>query len=153
MMQHNWIFQLASEPTADAQASILQELTAFVANWKAHGSPVLGRAELRHGRFVVVMAEPGHASGCSIDAMNKGVADILTRHDIALLGPEHVFFRDSDGSLAHIDFKEVRAAILAGRLQAQTIVFDATMGQSNDLACWEVPLEQTWMARFIAQKA
>lgn len=99
------------------------------------------------------MAEPGHASGCSIDAMNKGVTDILTRHDIALLGPEYIFFRDSDGSLAHIDFKEVRAAILAGRLQAQTIVFDATMGQSNDLARWEVPLEQTWMARFIAQSA
>ncbi len=151
-MQHNWIFQLATAPTAETKSAILQELDAFVAVWKAHGSPVPGRAELRHERFVVVMAEPGHASGCSIDSMTKGVMDILTKYEIAVLGPENVCFQTQNGSIEHVDFKEVRAAIQSGRLTADTIVFDSTMGQSNDLARWEVPLHATWMGRFVPQQ-
>jgi hypothetical protein len=152
-MQHLWIFQLATAPSAEAKILILNQLEAFVAVWKAHGAPVPGSVSLRHDRFVVVMAEPGHASGCSIDSMTKGVTEILTQHDIAVLGPERVFFKEADGSIADIDFKEVKAAILAGRLSADSIVFDSTMGQTNELDRWEVQLQTTWMGRFLPQRA
>lgn len=151
-MQHVWIFQLALAPSDATKAAILHELDAFMAVWKAHGSPVPGKAEIKHDRFVVVVAEPGHASGCSIDSMTKGVNDILSKQGIAVLGPENVFFRENDGNLAHVDFKEIRGAVQSGRLHADTIVFDSTMGQSNDLTRWEVPLHTTWMARFVPQK-
>ena len=101
-MRHVWIFQLASAPTESQKASILPQLEAFVAIWKAHGAPVPGEVSLRHERFVVVQAEPGHASGCSIDSMNKGVHEILTAAGIEILGPERVFFREIDGSIASI---------------------------------------------------
>jgi hypothetical protein len=86
-MQHIWIFQLAAAPSSTVQASIMQALDGFLAVWKAHGSPVPGKAEMRHDRFIVVMAEPGHASGCSIDAMTKGVNEILQNHQQEVLGP------------------------------------------------------------------
>jgi hypothetical protein len=151
-MRHIWIFQLGSAPVEASKATLLQELDAFIAVWKAHGSPVPGTAELRHDRFVVVQAEPDHASGCSIDSMTKGVQEILSRHGLEVLGAERVFYRASDGSIQHIDFKEAKAAIADGRLQAGTILFDSTLGNSNDLSRWEVPMEQTWMARFLVQR-
>ncbi len=152
-MRHVWIFQLASAPTESQKASILPQLEAFVAVWKAHGAPVPGEVSLRHERFVVVQAEPGHASGCSIDSMNKGVHEILTAAGIEILGPERVFFREIDGSIAHIDFKEAKPAILSGRLGANSVVFDSTLGNSNDLGRWETTLDQTWLGRFLPQQA
>ena len=152
-MQHVWIFQLATAPSSSAKSSILAELDAFIAVWKAHGSPVPGVSEMRYDRFVIVQAEPGHASGCSIDAMTKGVNDILARHAVATLGPERICFKEADGSIADIDFKEAKGAILSGRLQADSTIFDSTMGQSNDLGRWEVPLQASWMGRFLPQRA
>ena len=152
-MRHVWIFQLASAPTDSQKSLILPQLEAFVAVWKAHGAPVPGEVSLRHERFVVVQAEPGHASGCSIDSMNKGVNDILANAGIEVLGPERVFFREGDGSIAHIDFKEAKSAILAGRLSANSTVFDSTLGNTNELERWETTLDQTWLGRFLPQKA
>jgi hypothetical protein len=152
-MRHIWIFQLAVSPTDSQKALILPQLEAFVAVWKAHGAPVPGEVSLRHERFVVVQAEPGHASGCSIDSMNKGVNDILANAGIEVLGAERVFFRESDGSIAHIDFKEVKSAIISGRLNANSTVFDSTLSNSNDLQRWETTLDKTWMGRFLPQKA
>jgi hypothetical protein len=152
-MQHIWIFQLAVAPSEATKALVLQQLDAFTAVWKAHGAPVPGKAEMRHDRFVVVVAEPGHATGCSIDSMTKGVTDILAHQNLEILGPERIFFKGAGGQLDHIDFKEVRAAILDGRLSPATTVFDSTMGQTNDLSRWELPLDQTWMGRFLPQKA
>jgi hypothetical protein len=152
-MRHVWIFQLASAPTDSQKSLILPQLEAFVAVWKAHGAPVPGEVSLRHERFVVVQAEPGHASGCSIDSMNKGVNDILANAGIEVLGPERVFFREVDGNIAHIDFKEAKSAILAGRLSADSTVFDSTLGNTNELNRWETTLDQTWLGRFLPQKA
>lgn len=152
-MQHIWIFQLATAPSAAAKSSILDELSSFVAVWKAHGAPVPGAVELRHDRFVIVQATPGHASGCSIDSMTKGVTDILRQHGLQVLGAERVLFRDADGSIADMDFKDARAHVASGRIHADTIVFDSTMGQSNDLNLWEVPMHKTWLGRFLPQRA
>lgn len=152
-MRHVWIFQLGSEPSAAVTAQLLADLNAFVAVWKAHGTPVPGSVDIRHGRFVIIQAEPGHASGCSIDSMTKGVTEILQKAGLEVLGPERVFFKDAAGAVAHIDFKEAKAALLDGRMNAETTVFDSTLGNSNELSRWEVPSHQTWLARFIPLKA
>jgi hypothetical protein len=152
-MRHVWIFQMAAAPSAAQKASIIPQLEAFVAVWKAHGAPVPGEVSLRHEHFVIVQAEPGHASGCSIDSMNKGVNDILAQAGIEVLGPERVFFREADGGIGHIDFKEAKAAILSGRLNAGSTVFDSTLGNTNDLSRLETTLDKTWLGRFLPQKA
>jgi hypothetical protein len=152
-MRHVWIFQLGTAPAQAARAQLLQELDAFIAVWKAHGSPVPGTAELRHDRFIIVQAEPDHASGCSIDSMTKGVNEILAKHGLEVLGADRILYRAADGSIQNMDFKDAKAAIAAGTLKPDTIIFDSTLGNSSDLSRWEVPLEKTWMVRFLTQRA
>ena len=110
-------------------------------------------ASFPHDHFLVVQAVPGTTSGCSIDAMTKGVEGILSRTSVDVLGPDQVFFREKDGTIAHLDFRNIKAAVLSGRLTADSTVFDASMGQGSDLRKWEVPLSATWMSRFLLQTA
>lgn len=152
-MQNVWIFQLASAPTAESKHKMLEELDGFMAVWKAHGAPVPGEAKLHYDRFVVVHATPGHASGCSIDAMNKGVSDILGNYGLTVLGADQIFFKQDDGSIDYVDFRDAKSSILAGKLNANTIIFDSSLGQASDLSKWEQPLSQTWLGRFLPQSA
>jgi hypothetical protein len=152
-MQHIWIFQLSRTLSSAEKGLISLEIDRFLAQWKSHGAPVPGTASFPHDHFIVVEAVPGTTSGCSIDAMTKGVEGILSRTSIDLLGADRVFFRDQDGKIAHLDFRDIKAAVVHGRLKSDSIVFDASMGQSNDLRKWEVPLSATWMARFLLQTA
>lgn len=152
-MQHTWIFQLGA-PLHPAQATqITQGLNALVAEWKAHGTPVPGHGEVRYDRFVVVQATPGSTSGCSIDSMTRGVETLLQAAGTEVLAPNFVFFREADGSLAFLDFREIAAGIAAGRLHADTTIYDGTMGQTNDLSKWEVALKDSWLARYLPQEA
>jgi hypothetical protein len=153
MMQHTWVFQLSRALTEAEAAQVQVELDRFLAQWKSHGAPVPGTAEIPYRHFIVVQAVPGTTSGCSIDAMNKGVEGILAKTNISLLGPERVFYRNAQGNIDHVDFRSLSAAILAGHLGADTHVFDSSLGQKGDLAKWEVRLSDTWMQRFLPQKA
>jgi hypothetical protein len=152
-MQHVWVFQLDKSPSQAAKERIENQLAKYMVQWKSHGSPVPGEAEIRYDRFVLVQAEPGHASGCSIDSMNRGVSDILLAEGIEVLGPEHIFYKGNDGSINTIDFRDVKTAILDGSLNAETIIFDSSMGQSTDLRRWEVQLQDSWLGRFLPQNA
>jgi hypothetical protein len=151
-MQNVWIFQLDSALPETTKAVLLPQLQRFVADWKSHGAPVPGDVSMAHDRFVIVRADPGHASGCSIDSMTKGISEILASHGRHVMGPEFVLFRDGNGGISHLDFREVRDALLSGRLHAHTMVFDSSLGNSNDLSRWEQPLHQTWMGRFLPQE-
>ena len=146
-MQHTWIFQLAEDIPADQQAPLQASLVRLTADWKAHGAPVPGEADIRHDRFVVVQAEPGSTSGCSIDAMTHGVEDLLSQAQLRLLPPNYIFFRHDDGTLDHLDFRDMPEAIRDGRLHAGTIVYDSSLNQTNDLKRWEVKLQDSWLAR------
>ena len=152
-MQNIWIFQLASAPSEGDKAKMIEELDAFMAVWKAHGAPVPGEASIRYDRFVVVRATPGHASGCSIDAMNKGVSDILGNYGLTVMGADQIFFKDAAGNIDYFDFRDAKSSILTGKLNANTIVFDSSTALKSNLEEWEVPLGKTWLGRFLPQSA
>lgn len=152
-MQHNWIFQLKASATEEQQSQIQGHLDALMASWKAHGTPVPGQAEIRHDRFIVVQATPGATSGCSIDSMTHGVEDILRAAGLELLPHGNILYRAADGSIADLNFREVGAAVREGHLQPDTLIFDATLGQVNDLSRFEVLLKDSWMSRYLPAEA
>lgn len=148
-MQHIWIFQLKNALSAAEQAPLQQSLDQLTADWKAHGAPVPGQAEIRYDRFVIVQAAPGSTSGCSIDSMTRGVEALLAQRQAEVLSPNYIFYRNAEGALAQVDFREVAAAIAAGTLTADTVIYDSTLGQSHDLSRWEVKLSDSWLSRYL----
>ena len=79
MYQKIWFFSLLS-PIDTAQSARLSDLfSQFLSQWRSHGTPVEGTFEVLHNRFILIKGavEGDTPSGCSIDAMRKGVTQIL----------------------------------------------------------------------------
>jgi len=148
-MQHTWVFQLAKEIAGQEADRLMQRMDAFLSQWKAHGTPVPGTAEIQFQRFLVVQALPGSTSGCSIDAMTREVHQILGEMGVEIWGPETVFFLEENGQLGWVDFRNLESICQSGQLHAESIVFDSSLGQQGDIRLWKVPLKSTWMNRFL----
>ncbi|MDX2284324.1 MAG: hypothetical protein NW241_09185 [Bacteroidia bacterium] len=155
MQQYTWIYSLGQPLDTAAESRLRAGLEAFVQRWKTHGEPVRGAFDVRHGRFVLVQADPQdhRPSGCSIDSMRKAVEETLRAQDLSVLDPGILFYRDAEGAICQLHHRELKSAIETGLLHAGTPVFDHTLGQSDDLSRWEVPLSSTWMARFLKPEA
>jgi hypothetical protein len=155
MQQYTWIYSLGQPLDAAAESRLRAGLEAFIQRWKTHGDPVRGAFDVRHGRFVIVQADPQdlRPSGCSIDSMRKAVEETLRAQGLEALDPGVLFYRDGSGAICQLHHRGLKQALETGLLHAATPVFDHTLGQSDDLSRWEVPLSATWMARFLKPEA
>lgn len=154
MQLYTWFFPLA-QPVGEAQKALLQaDLDGFAAQWESHGTPVEGLITLRYDRFVVIQANPGDSrpSGCSIDSLKRGVEAILNGHQLQWLDPAWVFYREGTDQIQAVKFNQIPALLEEGKISPETIVFDNTLNQSDDLSRWEVPLQDTWLRRYLTSK-
>lgn len=151
MQSNTWIFSLAQAVNDSVASDLSQDFGAFQAQWKSHGTPVSGLIALHHQRFVVIQskADESRPSGCSIDSLRRGVTAILQQHRLEWLEGGEVFYRDVAGDIKMVHFQQIETLIEEGILLPETIVFDHSLSNSDDLGLWEVPLNQTWMKRFL----
>lgn len=148
-MQHTWIFQLSADLSPEQENAVNAGVKLFLGNWKSHGHPVTGTGGVKHHRFIILQAEEGSTSGCSIDSMTREMEQILSALKLQLLDSAHILYRRPDESLGQIHFREVKTAIENGILSPETIIFDISMGQTSDLNRFELPLSQSWMGKYL----
>jgi hypothetical protein len=147
-----WVFA-APHPLADADAqSLLARVDAFLARWAAHGAPVVGARDLRHGQFLLVAADERATgvSGCSIDSLFHALADLEREMGTDLRRTSgFVFYRDAAGVVHAAERPEFRRIAAAGQVADDTPVFDNTVGSVGDLRAgrWETRLRDAWHAR------
>jgi hypothetical protein len=73
-----WIYQ-SDRPFNNSETfGIGKALNDFVANWKSHGVPVKGYANIFFDQFIILMAdeEATGVSGCSIDSSVHVIQEI-----------------------------------------------------------------------------
>lgn len=152
MQSHTWFFSLKDELSKEQLEALQVDFDRFTAQWKTHGKPVDGLIRLRHKRFVIAQANPGddRPSGCSIDSLRRGIGEILQKHQLKTLDNGYVFFVDEEGNVQEVHFRELPQYIKGGRLGANTVVLDHSLSQTDDLEKWEVPLQSTWLKRFLS---
>ena len=65
-----WIYQASRRFTLSEALEIEPLLNELVSNWKSHGAPVTGYANLFFGQFIILMADEKATgvSGCRIDS-------------------------------------------------------------------------------------
>ncbi|MEO0473676.1 MAG: hypothetical protein AAF206_28955, partial [Bacteroidota bacterium] len=107
--------------------------------------------QIRHQQFVIIQSNPADArpSGCSIDSLKRGVSDILVQRGHEVVDASQVFYRNKEGAVELVDFRQVKEKVSAGDLTANSIVFDHSLSQSDDLNKWEVAMKDTWLNRYL----
>ena len=151
MQQYTWIYSLNDTLSAVQNEALTAQFQAFSQNWKSHGTPVEGTVNIHYQRFVIVQADmrSERPSGCSIDSMRKTVENVLKEQGFFYTDASQIHYRNAGNEIAFVSFREVVNLLANEEMNENTVIFDNTLSNSDDLNKWEVPLAQTWLKRFL----
>jgi hypothetical protein len=147
-----WIYQ-ASRLFLLSEALVIEEmLERFVLDWKSHGTPVKGYANLFYGQFIVLMADESATgvSGCSTDSSVRLIKDIEQRFGVAMFDRLNLAFHVKD-KVQMVPMAQLPYALENGFLDGESLYFNNTVQTKDELAeKWLVPLKESWLgARFL----
>ena len=146
-----WVFAADRPLDAREQDALLAHADRFLAGWAAHGAPVVGARELRHGRFLLVGADERATgvSGCSTDTLFRTLGELEKELRVSLRDAGLVLWRDAAGEVRAAPRPEFREHARLGEVDGETLVFDNTVGTVGDVRAgrWELPMRESWHAR------
>ena len=145
-----WIYQASRPLTETELIPLLPRLAAFAEEWTSHGRQVAASAQFLHRQFLVIGLdeEVAGASGCSIDASVRFVRELEQQLGVGLLEKSQMAFL-ADGELRLLTRRELRAAIAAGQVRADTLYFNNTVSTKGELdEQWPAPAGQTWLSSY-----
>lgn len=147
-----WVYQ-ASRLFMLSEALIIEEmLEHFVKDWKSHGTPVKGYANLFYGQFIVLMADESATgvSGCSTDSSVRLIKDIEQRFGVAMFDRLNLAFLVNNKAQM-VPMAQVPYALENGFLNGESLYFNNTVQTKDELMeKWIIPLKESWLAgRFL----
>jgi hypothetical protein len=147
-----WVFAAAHPLAPDQADALLARVDGFLERWAAHGAPVLGARDLRHGQFLLVAADERATgvSGCSIDSLFHALAEVEEALGTELRRTASlVLYRDAGGAVRSAERPEFRRMAQGGEVGEETVVFDNTVATVGDLRAgkWERPFRDSWHAK------
>jgi hypothetical protein len=136
-----WLYQTNIPLTEDQVLIVREKLLLFVREWAAHGSKLVGAAEVLNPCFIafVVNENEVSASGCSIDSSVRF---------LKVLGQEMGidFFTRNKVTLATSPLQQISIHELSD-INASSIIYDPLINNLGELRTkWEVSIEKSSLA-------
>ena len=148
-----WIYQSSRLFFISEALEMEDMLNKFTTEWKSHGTPVKGFANLFFGRFVVLMADESSAgvSGCSTDSSVHLIKDIEKKYNVDMFNRQMLSFIVKD-KIEQLPLSQVPYAIEHLFINENTLFFDNTVGTKKLLLSnWISPISETWLMRMFAK--
>jgi len=147
-----WIYQASRLFMLSEALQIEELLESFVKDWKSHGTPVKGYANLFYGQFIVLMADESATgvSGCSTDSSVRLIKEIEQRFGVAMFDRLNLAFHVKD-KVQMVPMAQLSYALENGFLNGDSLYFNNTVQTKDELAeKWLVPLKESWLGgRFL----
>lgn len=143
-----WIYQASRLFRLSEALEIEPMLEDFVTNWKTHGTPVKGYANLLFGQFVVIIADETQTgvSGCSTDSSVRLIKEIEQKFGVPMFERTLLAFAIKD-RVQTVPMNHLKYALDNGLLQPETVYFNNTVLTKQDLLDkWMIPLKESWLA-------
>ena len=143
-----WIYQSNRIFFIQEALEIEPMLQQFVQEWKSHGTPVKGYANLFFGRFIILMADENATgvSGCSTDSSVRLIKEIETKFGVNMFDRQMLSFYIKD-KVEQLPLSQINYAIENGFIKADTLYFDNTILTKNALENnWITEVMNTWLA-------
>lgn len=149
-----WVFGAAGVVDAAASDRLLGVVDDFLAQWTAHGSPLVCGRDWRDERFLAVGVDQSTAgaSGCSIDGLFRTLARLEPELGTTMLGGGRVYYRDAEGQVKVATRTVFAELARSGQIGPDTPVFDTSI---TSAVAWraefERPVRESWHAELIAR--
>lgn len=150
-----WIYQSSRLFLLSEVFEIEKILEDFVAEWKSHGDPVKGYANLFYGQFIVIMADEKATgvSGCSTDSSVRMIKAIEQQFNVQLFDRQNLAFLIKD-KVQLLPLSQLQYAVGNNFINADTLYFNNTvLTKSELLHNWIVPIQKSWLAKRISLPA
>jgi hypothetical protein len=149
-----WIYQSNRIFFMQEALEMEKMLQEFVQDWKSHGTPVKGYANLFFGRFIVIMADETATgvSGCSTDSSVRLIKTIEQTYNVNMFDRLLLCFYRNE-KVEQIPLSQLQYAIDNGLIKPETLYFDNTVLTKADLETkWITPAKNTWLAKKFGEK-
>ena len=142
-----WIYQSSRLFTLSEALQIEDMLSDLVNNWKSHGTPVKGYANLFFGQFIILMADEAASgvSGCSIDSSVRIIQQIEQQFKLEMFNWQNLAFIVKD-KVQVMPRQQFTYAIENGFITPQTLFFNNVVATKKELENnWLIPVSESWL--------
>jgi len=146
-----WIYQSSRIFTISEALQIEKLLEDFVKNWKSHGVPVKGYANLLFGQFIIIMADETATgvSGCSTDSSVHLIKQIEQQFGVSMFDRQTFAFIIKD-KVQLLPMAQLNYAVTNGFINANTLYFNNLVAIKDELLhSWIIPVKQSWLFKRI----
>lgn len=143
-----WIYQSSRLFTIQEALQTEPMLNDFVRQWKSHGTPVKGYANLFFGRFIILMADENATgvSGCSTDSSVRLIKEIEKKFAVNMFDRQMLCFYIKD-KIEQLPFSQLEYAFKNNFIGPDTLYFDNTVPTKKALENnWPMAIKYTWLA-------
>ncbi len=142
-----WIYQASRLFTLSEALHIEDMLNDLVTNWKSHGTPVKGYANLFFGQFIILMADEAATgvSGCSIDSSVRIIQQIEKQFSVEMFNWQNLAFVVKD-KVQVIPRQQFNYAIENNFITPDTLFFNNVVNNKTELKNnWIIPIKESWL--------
>ena len=144
-----WIYQSSRRFLISEALSMESLLEEFVKDWKSHGVPVKGFANLLFGQFIIIMADETATgvSGCSTDSSVRLIKTIEELYKVNLFDRQTLAFYVKE-NIQLLPMSQLKYAIQNDFITANTLYFNNLVSTKEEmLQNWIVPAKESWLGQ------
>ncbi len=144
-----WIYQSNRLFTISEAFEIEDLLKQFLADWKTHGEPVKGYANLLFGQFLVFMADittGGGVSGCSTDSSVRVVKEVEKMFKVDMFNRQNLAFIIKE-KVQVLPMAQLQYAVDNHFIEGHTPYFNNLVSTKEEwLHQWLKPVKESWLS-------
>lgn len=144
-----WIYQSNRQFLISEALEMEDMLNEFAVNWKSHGTPVKGYANLVFGQFIIIMADETATgvSGCSTDSSVHLIKSIEEKFKVQMFDRQNLAFVVKD-KIELLPLGQLEYAVENNFINANTLYFNNTVLTKKEmLDRWIIPVKESWLAK------
>lgn len=144
-----WIYQADRILTQQEVETISTYLQNEVAQWAAHGSPLVGAFAVLYNRFVIVAVDEAQnaASGCSIDASTRWLKALGEHLQLNFFDRSVSYWKNQ--SIASVEMLQLKQEVALGNITPDTVIFNNLVATKGDFETqWQLKAADSWMKRY-----
>jgi hypothetical protein len=144
-----WIYQSSRLFSMGEALQVEDILKNFTDNWKSHGTPVKGYANLFFGQFIILMADENATgvSGCSTDSSVRMIKEIEQLYKVNMFDRQSLAFLVKD-KVQLLPLAQLQYSFEHNYIDAETIYFNNIVANKTELETkWMIPVKDSWLAK------